>query len=670
MFINVKEKKLMVYFSNWNKLRLAAFVLVLVMILPCQIVSAEYHKRNRGENLADGTAFGVKTASWYVEDSKLKITGFGAGRKKIVSVINADTMQGIGTTRSEDDGKFEFSKSHIDPASCKIIVQRYDGEQIRKTVCENSDGGSDGSGGTTANTDYTLLAWNDLGMHCMDGTDYSIFSILPPYNNLHAHLIKKQGTDEKLISSGVTITYEAVADDNGSINTSSAAPSNYWDFVSLLYEPLFGPTPAVDVGLLGNPTQSETPAHLGYNDSFGWWEAEGIPTDPYNDNGAKDFYPLVKVVAKDLSGKVLATTTTVLPVSDEMDCRACHASGSPTLAKPAAGWVEHSDSEKDYKLNILRLHDEKHDISGYLNALADNGYIYTASLYETSLNGTPILCSSCHGSNALPGTGVDGIAPLTASLHGSHAKVIDPATRQQLDDSSNRTACYRCHPGAETQCLRGAMGAAVAPDNTSLMSCQSCHGTMSDVGSETRVGWLAEPNCQSCHFNTQRLLETDVQSSGDPSDTRFATNPDTPMPGTDLFRFSKGHGGLQCEACHGSTHAIYPSAEPKDNIQSLAVQGHVGTIAECSACHSSMPSTSDKGPHGLHTIGQNWVRGHEDIAEHNAAQCASCHGENYQGTAVSKTSMARTLSVEGHTITFPAGHIVGCYDCHNGPGGD
>jgi hypothetical protein len=30
---------------------------------------------------------------------------------------------------------------------------------------------------------YALLAWNDLGMHCMD-RDFSIFSILPPYNNL------------------------------------------------------------------------------------------------------------------------------------------------------------------------------------------------------------------------------------------------------------------------------------------------------------------------------------------------------------------------------------------------------------------------------------------------------------------------------------------------------
>nr|HQC73237.1 hypothetical protein [Candidatus Competibacteraceae bacterium] len=33
-------------------------------------------------------------------------------------------------------------------------------------------------------TKFSVVAWNDLGMHCMDA-DYSVFSILPPYNNLH-----------------------------------------------------------------------------------------------------------------------------------------------------------------------------------------------------------------------------------------------------------------------------------------------------------------------------------------------------------------------------------------------------------------------------------------------------------------------------------------------------
>ncbi len=33
-----------------------------------------------------------------------------------------------------------------------------------------------------------LVSWNNLGMHCMD-SDYSVFSILPPYNTIHAQLI-------------------------------------------------------------------------------------------------------------------------------------------------------------------------------------------------------------------------------------------------------------------------------------------------------------------------------------------------------------------------------------------------------------------------------------------------------------------------------------------------
>jgi hypothetical protein len=58
--------------------------------------------------------------------------------------------------------------------------------------------------GTGSTGNYTLVAWNDLGMHCVDGKDYSVFSILPPYNNLHAHLISKTLTSGKNITSGVT----------------------------------------------------------------------------------------------------------------------------------------------------------------------------------------------------------------------------------------------------------------------------------------------------------------------------------------------------------------------------------------------------------------------------------------------------------------------------------
>jgi hypothetical protein len=65
---------------------------------------------------------------------------------------------------------------------------------------------------------YTLVAWSELGMHCMDGKDYSVFAVLPPFNTIHAQLIKN-GATAQLVSTGVTVTYEAMADTAGSIKT-------------------------------------------------------------------------------------------------------------------------------------------------------------------------------------------------------------------------------------------------------------------------------------------------------------------------------------------------------------------------------------------------------------------------------------------------------------------
>lgn len=79
-------------------------------------------------------------------------------------------------------------------------------------------------------TSYRLVAWSELGMHCMDGKDYSIFAVLPPYNVVHAQLLK-MGEPPVPITTGVTITYEAVADANGSINTISSTKTNFWSYI-------------------------------------------------------------------------------------------------------------------------------------------------------------------------------------------------------------------------------------------------------------------------------------------------------------------------------------------------------------------------------------------------------------------------------------------------------
>jgi len=538
---------------------------------------------------------------------------------------------------------------------------------------KKSSGGS--GGGTTTTGAYTLLAWNDLGMHCMDGKDFSVFSILPPYNNLNAQLILKSDGGEKHVTSGVTITYTAAMSLDGKYNTTSVydnnnnLKTNFWDYV----DALFNTNPAPDIGLTSHHTPELTAHALSYNAAVNWWEATGLPITPYNDDGSKNYYPMVDVTAKDGSGNVLATTKVVLPVSDELDCKVCHGSDSGySAARPSGGWEGDPDPEKDFKWNILRLHDEKIPtaVSAHQSALHAAGYngYDSAGIYTTAKNGNPVLCATCHASNALPGTGVSGVKPLTEALHTLHAAVLDPTNGQTLNSSTNRDACYRCHPGATTQCLRGAMG------KQSNIQCQSCHGSMSAVGAHGRVGWLEEPNCQSCHQGGKRYdtAVTDMQTGTLRAalDTRFATNESTPASGFSLYRFSTGHGDMQCSACHGSTHAIFPSSHTEDNLQSISVQGHEGTIAECTACHDTVPATTSGGPHGMHTVGQNWVSGHEGAAQSNLTQCAACHGSDYRGSFLSETFSARSFSLESGTKTFTAGHAVSCYDCHNGPHGN
>ena len=576
---------------------------------------------------------------------------------------------------------------------------------------------------------YTLLAWNDLGMHCMDGMDFSVFTILPPYNTLHAQLKNKSGA---LVTSGVSLTYEAVRNEIGANNVGTGRlnsystklgtdkpKTNFWDYS----KKLFGLNPVPEIGLnldglatgnaeQGNPSPSLAPSPLSYNAEYKWYEAEGIPVTPFADekdaNGyIKDFYPTVRVVAKDKSGNVLATATTVLPVSDEMTCKGCHASTTSTnpaqiAAKPAAGWVKDANPEKDWKRNILKLHDErKLALPIYQQALSilkNNGY-KTTGLLATADSGQPVLCVGCHASNAYfdkrnkksvmnglnDNTGKPlAIRPFTQVLHDKHAGVIDPATAQTLNSSSNRTACYTCHPGSKTQCLRGVMGKAKTANGDSLMSCQSCHGKMKAVGNSARQGWIDEPTCESCH-NSSATNRRNISGVGDatngkpivPADRTFATNADKPAIlglHPNLYRFSTGHGGLQCEACHGSTHAEYPSLHADDNVQSIAVQGHSGTVAECTACHTTVPTTVNGGPHGMHTTGNAWVKSHQEANKNGTAttpSCAYCHGTTSAGTPLSAIKVAKTINTgDFGTKNWPAGYQVSCFSCHNGPNPD
>jgi len=511
------------------------------------------------------------------------------------------------------------------------------------------------STGTPTAPAYALVAWSELGMHCIDGKDYSIFSVLPPYNIIHAQLLKK-GEPPVAITSGVTISYLATADTTGSINSGSAKKTNFWSYVQLLF--LSNPPP--DTGLAGYQTQSKTPHPLNYNSTLGYWEAVGVPTVGYDDKCAFNPYPMAQLVAKDSNGKVLATAKIVLSVSDEMSCKNCHASNSDPAAMPAGGWVNNQDPNKDQKLNILKKHDDRWQISQYLGQLQGLGWTYKSTLFDTAVSGTPVLCAACHGDNAPGLKGLTGINPLTVDMHTLHGPLADYPDSTTLDQGkTDLTTCYVCHPGPKTQCKRGAMN---------KVNCSSCHGNVSHVGDSTRTGWLIEPSCQMCHNNSLRYKTTFTNKGiwRQSKDQTFATNPNVPVQGADLYRYSMGHGSVFCSACHGSPHAEFPTLQANDNVYPKKLQGYAAKITECTVCHTNLTASANGGPHGIHVIGQTWVNGHPDyVDQHGHQSCAYCHGKNYRGSFLSQTKVARFLNGKH----FPAGHQFNCYDCHNGPNG-
>lgn len=527
-----------------------------------------------------------------------------------------------------------------------------------------------------------LFAWNDLGMHCMD-TDYSVFTLLPPFNDLNAQLM----VNGKLVGGATyTLTYESASDTTGSVNTYSVGPTkktNFWDYFPALFG--LGVLPP-NIGMTGNPTASVKPAPLAWDSSKNWYEGTGIPITPLDDAGKVNPFPIVKVTAKDAGGQVLASAHTVLPVSTEMNCRLCHASvtGSPA-AKPAGGWVNGvpTPTERDWRLNVLRLHDQKNAGNASYSALLG------AKGYGTSLEGSvtksdpsqnkPIFCDTCHNSNALAYWGLGGekgVSAMTAAMHTRHANVIDPLSGKTLNSIGTRDACYSCHPGKNTQCLRGAMGNPTGATGKHLMECQSCHGPMTTVGGK-RNGWYDVPTCQSCHHDG---IRDTVAINPDGSfktalDTRFATNLNTPASGLSLYRFSVGHGNLQCEACHNSTHAEFtdkPSANgnsTNDNLRSIEAQGYVAALRECTSCHATVPSSTSGGPHGMHTIGQSWVSSHGDVVDRgNPGDCFYCHGSTSAGSDLAVIKVAKTFNIDdGRSKAFAPDQRVTCWSCHSGP---
>jgi hypothetical protein len=540
-----------------------------------------------------------------------------------------------------------------------------------------------------------VLGANDLGMHCVD-KDFSIFSILPPYNVLNAQvvLLNPQGSPTILDGTTVELKYGAVADPSGSINSTSINKANFWQFA----QALFGAQLLPGEGLKGlfmpmDDLQNLGPQPIPYNGLRGYFAGEGIPLFPWNDQLIHNSYPLMRMSAFDkTTGQLLGRTDVVLPISDETDCQGCHVTGGIASQRAGITWANDSDLEIQTSKNILLLHDVDHG---------------------TSLqNATPVLCAQCHYSLALDlaGSGPQGdqVGNLTFShvMHAFHGQLLDSQGGPLFPAGGTlEQTCYQCHPGKITQCQRGAM-------KTGGIGCHDCHGDLLAVGGinpllaggsidgkndgGARRPWQDLPRCQACHTGDAvsnltggsnlvpagdgiRLRQ--AYRTGDPSaspllaaNTRFAENADT------LYRFSKGHGRILCEGCHGSTHAEWPnaSATANDNITATELQGHTGPITECSTCHTqgTLSRRTLGGPHGLHRVNDaGWISAHGDLVENSSsplrAECRACHGLTLDGTVLSRAAADRTLARGedggGGTVSVSKNQPISCTLCHSKP---
>lgn len=391
-------------------------------------------------------------------------------------------------------------------------------------------------------------------------------------------------------------------------------------------------------------------------------------------------------------------TSDVTPVSTEVDCRDCHTAGdvgADTTGRNngsdfiTAASSDRLDVEIAAKKNILLLHDFKHDT-------------------EFITENKPVLCASCHRSNALASVGGPAGDPILDNMsnvmHGFHGRLqtdsggnllrnfqgepilIDPQNQEGTislipfgENVPMEENCFLCHSGKITQCFRGVMF-------TAGQTCDSCHGDMLAVGGEFTLKdgsvpepWADEPTCGSCHTG----LGSDIVASlsYDPNDpaaepvpaktTRFAENDNT------LYRNSlDDHASLGCEFCHGSPHAIWPNRNPNanDNVTAIQLQGHAGTLTECTICHepNSFPQGTLNGPHGMHPVNDvHWVDegNHGKFAKdrRNGDRCAVCHGDDHLGTRLSKVPVDRVLKDdEGQVlVTLNAGDVVSCDLCHS-----
>ena len=399
-----------------------------------------------------------------------------------------------------------------------------------------------GSVRNTAQSQYVVFAWNDLGMHCANPT-YDSAVLLPPYNTVWAQIVKR-GTTPQIVTSGVNVEYRII---NNTSSYDKGAYNGFWDNM----KKIFGVSLDKNKGLnLSDPkvNNSLSGQMAAKSDHF---EAVGIPVTPIDDANNWNPYQVAEITVKDASGKVIAQTEAMVPISDEINCAKCHGDNAFQ--------------------DILQKHDK---------------------LSNTNLvNQQPVLCASCHGDPALgiPDAGQNRY--LSDVMHTYHS-TINP-----------QPACYDCHPGNKTQCSRS------IAHTTTGGNCTTCHGGLSNVGTSIKNGrtpWANEPACSTCHqgiaqVDTGKTLYRNAIGHGNMYCASCHSSPHAMVPSNqaaDNYQAIQYTGAAKtigdCGACHNSSRGA------GGNVGEFNEE-HGGTnpqmLNACHVCHTNISSNTASWPH-------------------------------------------------------------------------
>jgi hypothetical protein len=392
-----------------------------------------------------------------------------------------------------------------------------------------------------------VLAWNDLGMHCLNPT-YDKDVILPPYNTLWAQVLQR-GNPPQVVTSGYRVSYEILG------NTTSYPKRSFGQFWDNA-QSLFGITLERDKGL----NLSDPDHHNGLKGDMvavgNHFEAHGIPVVPVNDADVWNPYQVAKITVRNAAGMVVAQTRATIPTSDEINCSKCHGVGK---------------SVRPY----LELHDEKH---------------------ETQLNSSsePFLCAKCHGSPALGQTS-PGVKYLSQAVHGLHGRV------------SPAPGCYDCHPGQRTQCSRSL---AHTDSAGACTKCHGSLQMVASSIAAGRKPWVDEPKCASCHqgvagVDTGSTLYRNAFGHGGVACAGCHGSPHAMMPSREA---SDNYQAVQyqttvnsigtCGTCHKSSRG-----EGGVELAKKFASKHGGRSTDeptaCHVCHTAVSSNLAKWPHSF-----------------------------------------------------------------------